>query len=672
MSPAWSPDSRWIAYTKLLKNHLGAIFLYSVESGQTHQLTDGLSDARMPAFDRNGKYLYFTASTDQGLTVGWLDMSSYDHPTTRSVYVVVLRKDLPSPLAPESDEEKGKESEKKDTEKEKSKETGAKESTEKDKDEKPAADAEKPKAEAGKGDKAKPEPTRVDLDNLDQRILSLPIPARNYVGLAAGKEGILFLLEVSQPGPSAFKGMTAQKFDLSKRKVEKVLEELDDFQISANGEKILFRKGSRLAITAAEAPKPSEGTLKLDGLEVRVDPAVEWKQMYREEWRIQRDYFYDPALHGLNVPAMEARYAPFVEGVASRADLNYLFEEMLGEITCGHIFVFGGDQPEVKRLKVGLLGADYRIESGRYRFAHIYNGENWNPDLKAPLTQPGVEVKEGEYLLAVNGRELRASDEIYRFFEESAGKQTVLKVGPNPDGKEAREVTVVPVEDEMGLRHLAWIEGNRRKVDRLSGGRVAYVHLPNTAGAGYARFNRYYFAQVGKEGAVIDERFNGGGSVADYIIDYLRRPLMCYWTAREGDDFTTPIGGIFGPKAMIVNEFAGSGGDAMPWLFRRAGIGPLIGKRTWGGLVGMTGNPELMDGGYVTVPTFGFYSPDGAWEIENHGVAPDIEVEMDPKAWREGHDPQLEKAVEAVLAAMKEHPLSASRKPAYPIYQRQP
>ena len=246
----------------------------------------------------------------------------------------------------------------------------------------------------------------------------------------------------------------------------------------------------------------------------------------------------------------------------------------------------------------------------------------------------------------------------------------MLKVGPNPDGKDAREVTVVPVENEMGLRHLAWIEGNRRAVEHLSGGRLAYVHLPNTGGAGYARFNRFYFAQVGKEGAVIDERFNGGGSIADYIIDYLRRPLMAYWTAREGEDFTTPIAGIFGPKVMIVNEFAGSGGDAMPWLFRRAGIGPLVGKRTWGGLVGMTGNPELMDGGYVTVPTFGFYNPDGQWEIENHGVAPDVEVEMDPKAWRQGHDPQLEKAVEVVLAAVKEHPLPVARKPAYPNYHR--
>jgi tricorn protease len=670
MTPAWSPDSRWIAYTRLLRNHLGAIFLYSLETGQRHQLTDGMSDARMPAFDKNGKYLYFTASTDQGLSSGWLDMSSDDHPRTRSVYVVVLRKDLPSPLAPESDEEKVKEPERPpetggqgDGEAGGGKEKGSKGSTGS-----PASD--KVKQPAGKTN-PHVEATRIDLEKLDQRILSFPIPARNYVGLGAGKEGILFLLEVSEPGPPAFKGMVAYKFDLSKRKADKVLEELDEFDISANGEKILIRQGPRLAVTSADAPKTSEGTLNLDALEVRVDPAVEWKQMYYEEWRIQRDFFYDPGLHGLDVKAMEARYEPFVEGVASRADLNYLFEEMLGEITCGHIFVGGGDLPEVKHLKVGLLGADYRIENGRYRFARIYSGENWNPDLNAPLTQPGVDVQEGEYLLAVNGRDLRASDEIYSFFEETAGRQTVLKVGPNPDGKDAREVTVVPVENEGGLRHLAWIEGNRRKVEQLSGGRLAYVHLPNTAGGGYARFNRYYFAQVGKEGAVIDERFNGGGQIADYIIDYLRRPLMAYWTAREGEDITTPIEGIFGPKAMIINEFAGSGGDAMPWLFRRAGIGPLIGQRTWGGLVGMTGNPELMDGGYVTVPTFGFYSPEGTWEIENHGVDPDIAVEMDPKLWREGHDPQLEKAVEVVMAALKQHPQSVAHKPAYPNYHRQ-
>ncbi|HVG22474.1 MAG TPA: S41 family peptidase, partial [Blastocatellia bacterium] len=296
------------------------------------------------------------------------------------------------------------------------------------------------------------------------------------------------------------------------------------------------------------------------------------------------------------------------------------------------------------------------------------NGENWNPGLRAPLTQPGVNVQAGEYLLAVNGRDVRSADNVYSFFEGTANKSVVIRVGPDPNGANSREVTVVPVESETGLRNLAWIEDNRRKADQMSGGRVAYVYLPNTAGEGYTNFNRYYFAQINKEGAVIDERFNGGGTAADYIIDYMRRPLMNYWATREGKTFTTPVGSIFGPKAMIINEYAGSGGDALPWYFRKAGIGPLIGKRTWGGLIGIYDYPQLIDGGFVTAPRVAFWSPKGEWDVENHGVAPDIEVEFDPQAWRAGRDPQLEKAVEVVMDALKKNPPPKHERPAYPNY----
>ena len=326
-------------------------------------------------------------------------------------------------------------------------------------------------------------------------------------------------------------------------------------------------------------------------MEVAVDPRAEWRQMYKEAWRVQRDFFYDPTFHGLNLKAAEAKYEPFLEGIATRADLNYLFQEMLGNMSVGHHNAGGGDSPNPTRYSGGLLGADYTIENNRYRFAKIYNGENWNPNLFAPLTQPGVNVKEGEYLIAVNGREVKATDNIYSFFQQTAGKQIIIKVSANADGSNSREVTVVPVANEGGLRNLAWIEGNRRKVYELSGGKLAYVYLPNTGGAGYTNFNRYYFAQIDKQGAVIDERFNGGGSAADYIVDYMRRPLMNYWSTREGEDFTTPIGSIYGPKTMIINEYAGSGGDLMPWLFREAKVGSLVGKRTWGGLVGIYNYP---------------------------------------------------------------------------------
>jgi tricorn protease len=638
LHPQWSPDSLWISYVKQLDNRMGAVKLYSLETGQATQITDGMSDARQACFDRSGKYLYFVASTDSGPSSFGLNMSSTDRPVTRSVYVVVLRKDLPSPLAPESDEEK---------------------------------------IAARKEDKADKNPetakaATIDLENIGQRILPLPMPARNYRALEPGKEGVLFVFETPSipTGRTDASGRVLHKFELAKRKADRFVDGISIFDVSFNGEKILYRQGTRWAISStATAPKAGEGTLKVDEIELFVDPKAEWKQMYKEVWRIERDYFYDPHYHGLDLQASEERYQKFLTNLGSRNDLNYLFNEMLGELTVGHVYVRGGDVPQSAAVKVGLLGADYKIENGRYRFARVYNGENWNPQTRAPLTQPGVNVVEGEYLLAVDGRELRGSDEVYSFFEQTAGKSVVLKVGPDPGGAGAREVTVVPVDSEASLRTLAWMEDNRRKVDQMSGGRLAYVHLPDTAGLGYTYFNRYYFAQLNKQGAVIDERFNHGGQAADYIIDQLRQPLLNYWTSRDGLDETTPLA-IFGPKVMIVNEYAGSGGDALPWYFRRAGIGPLIGKRTWGGLVGIGDYPKLIDGGTVTAPHFAFWNPDGKWEVENHGTDPDIEVEFDPKAWREGRDPQLEKAVQVALAALEKNPPPVHKRPAYPVYHQ--
>ncbi len=441
------------------------------------------------------------------------------------------------------------------------------------------------------------------------------------------------------------------------------------FDLSANGEKMLFKQGTQWFITGAEAPpKAGDGLLKIADMEVNVDARAEWKQMYREVWRIERDFFYDPHYHGLDLKAAEAFYRPWADAVSSRSDLNYLFTEMLGNLNVGHMFIRGGTEPEVPHIKVGLLGADYKVENGRYRFAHIFNGENWNPDLQAPLTQPGVNVVEGDYLIAVRGRELHSSDNLYSFFEETAGKQVVLRVGPSPDGANSRDVTVVPVENEAGLRHLAWVEDNRRKVDTLSGGKLAYVHLPDTGMGGYTSFNRYFFAQVGKQGAVLDERYNHGGDVADYIIEYLSRRPFAMVASREGEDVADPAEAIFGPKVMIINQFAGSGGDAMPWYFRKAKLGPLVGMKTWGGLVGIGGYPNLIDGGSVTAPRWAFYGTNGTWEVENHGIAPDIEIDQDPKLMREGHDPQLEKAVAVALQELKQNPPVKLKRPSYYDY----
>jgi tricorn protease len=666
---SWSPDSKWLTYTKYLRNHLHAVFVYSIESGKESQITDGTADSRFPVFDKNGKTLYFAASTDVGLTVGWLDLSSLQHPLLRNIYAVVLKKGAPNPVEPESDEEKVGKPEEQGKEAEKDKEK-AKES-EKDK----GKQGDKDKGKEGEK-KEEPPVVTIDFDGIGQRIVALPIRPANCVQLNAGKTGVLFLGEFADvPRFGEPPSGTVSKFDLSTRKTEPYVSGVSEFVLSANGEKALFRQGPprtgtwTIAGTGA-APKAGEGALKLAEMEVYVDPRVEWNQMYHEVWRIQRDFLYDPNHHGLDIPATEKKYAPYLAGVGGRQDLNYLFVEMLGEVTIGHMFVGGGDIRKPTQVKGGLLGADYKVENGRYRFARIYNGENWNPDLRAPLTQPGVDVKVGDYLLEVNGRDVRPPTDVYSFFEETAGKQIKIKVGPNADGKDAREVTVVPLDDEFPLRNRAWEEDNRRKVDELSGGKLAYVHVPDTAVGGYTNFNRFYIAQVGKEGAVIDERYNHGGLIADYIIDILKRPLRNCAISREGEKFCSPLAQIYGPKTMVTNEMSGSGGDALPWMFRQDGVGPLVGTRTWGGLVGIYGYPRLMDGGGVTAPRVAIYGLHGQWEVENHGVAPDIEVENDPASVAAGHDPQLEKAVQVTLEALKKNPVVVPDHPPYPNYHQ--
>lgn len=666
--PSWSPDSKWLTYAKTLKNYMRAIYLFSLADGKSTQITDGMSDARYPVFDKDGKYLYFTASTDVGESLQ-PDIHSFTRPSTRSIYLAVLDRTQPSPFAPESDDEKVAEERKLDSPK-----------------------PEGPNPEAAKPDAAKPKPNpavvnvKVDLEGIDQRILAVPMPPRRYVALQVAKAGTLLALESPMPPPGAPPGpagMSVHRFDVKSRKSDVAMAGVQTFVMSHNGEKALYRLGDTWTIAALRpmatgsgpAPPtpppagPASGALKTDGIQVRAEPREEWKQMYREAWRIERDFFYDPGMHGLDIRATAKKYEPYLQNIASRRDLTYLFEEMLGEMTVGHLGTFGGDTPEVKRVNTGLLGCDYEIANGRYRLARVYNGENWNPQLRAPLTQPGVNVKAGEYLLAVNGRDITPADNIYSFFEGLADKSVLLKVGAQPNGDGAREVTVVPVGNDSTLRNLAWIEENRRKVDKMTGGKVAYIYMPDTAFGGIAAFNRYFYAQVGKEAAIIDERFNSGGLLATDIAEILNRKLLSAVATRDGQDEIQPQGAIFGPKVMIVNESAGSGGDAMPWYFRRAGVGKLIGTRTWGGLVGRAGSPELMDGGGVTAPGSGVFNPlSGEWEVENVGVAPDIEVDQDPELMRQGRDPQLEKAIQVVLEELKKNPPPQLRRPKYPNY----
>lgn len=659
LQPAWSPDSTWLAYAKQLDNRLRAVFLYSLEKGEARQVTDGLADARYPVFDRGGKLLFFAASTNLGPAFSFAELSGYGHLSSRSVYALVLAKDTPSPLAPESDEEKGPEKKAGDADTSKpTPDKGAKAKAEEKKDE-----DKKPEA---------PEPVKVDLEGLVQRSVALPIPSRDYVGLDVGKAGKLYVIERPVAGPGNEPGppsLVVRRFDLEKRKLEDAISGVRAFAVAAGAEKALYRKGDDWLIKGLDALSGGEGgTLATGAMQVRVDPTAEWRQMFEEVWRGERDFFYDANLHGLDLGKVRVTYRPYLAAVAHRSDLTYLFTEMLNQLTVGHMFIGGGDMPKPGTVPGGLLGCDFAVESGRYRFATVLEGGSWNPDLRAPLLQPAASVKAGEWLLAVAGRELTSSDNVYARFENTADTQVVLRVGPSPDGTGARDVTVVPVRSEASLRNLSWIEGNRRKVEALSAGRLAYIYVPDTSGDGFASFNRYFFAQTEKQGAVVDERFNGGGFLADYIVDYLRRPLLSYIHFRHGRDVPTPMGGIYGPKAMLINELAGSGGDALPWYFHKLGIGPLIGTRTWGGLIAAFTAPQLMDGGYVTAPDAAVYGLAGQWEVENVGVRPDIEVGLDPQAWRQGHDVQLERAVEWLLAELAKNPPQVPKRPDFPRY----
>jgi tricorn protease len=675
---AWSPDSKWIAYPRSLSNHLHALFLYSVDTGQSTQVTNEVADAGNPAFDREGKYFYFTASTNAGATSDGLDMTSDLYQVKSHIYAAVLAADQASPIAPELEDEK----------------------TEAERDADAKKNSDKLPADEAKGDKyakktgedakpaeAKPEkpvkPIKVDLAGIDSRIVALPLPPSFYVGLATGKHGSLYFLQIPDSTRFGERGATLTRWVWEDRKTDKLAEHVQSFELSANGDKMLLalsphKPGGgdsdgddgppQWIIAPADAPvKPGEGVLSFADLKVRVEPSAEWAQMYHEVWRIERSYFYDPHYHGADTIAGERRFEPYVASIASRADLNYVFQEMLGAFSVGHLRGFGGTIPEAKHVPGGLLGADYAIHNNRYCLAKIYTGGEFNPEEKAPLAQPGLNLSAGDCIVAINGQELTAAADIQQALEGTAGHVISLHV-ESAAGKNGRDISVTPTDSEYELRNTDWIESNQKKVDQLSGGKLAYIYLPDTGRDGFTNFNRYYFSQTQKQGAVIDERFNGGGQVADYFIEVMSRHIESYWAPRYGQIEHTPNAGIYGPKVMIANEQSGSGGDALPWLFKQAKLGPLVGKRTWGGLVGIGPIPVLMDGGRVTSPSVAFFSPKGVWDVENHGVDPDYPVEQDPKAVSEGHDPQLEKAVSLAMEGLAEHPEKPVERPAYPNY----
>jgi len=639
---SWSSDSKWIAYTVSSATYFRQIRVYSLDQDKSFPVTDGLSDAAEPVFDAAGQYLYFFASTDAGPVRQWFDQSNADMRMTSSIYVAALTKDAPNPLAKESDEEKAAAP--------------------------AAAPAAKPAAaSAGVA-------VRIDFEGLDHRILAVPVPAGAYRNLEAGDAGQFFCLESGpDSGSAAAPGATLHKYDFKTRKDEVLLPGVFGFTLTADRKKALYAGpgGAYFLTGLAAKPQPGQGRLNADAVEVRVVPTAEWRQIYDEAWRINRDYFYATNMHGADWPAMKKRYEPFLDDLSCRNDLNRVIQWMCSELGVGHHRVSGGDMPSAPtNVPGGLLGADFAVENGRYRIAKVLGGLNWNPQLRSPLTEPGVDVRAGEYLLAVGGADLKAPGRnLYAAFENTAGKAVEITIGPNPDGTGARTVTVVPIASEMSLRNRDWVEGNLRKVEKASGGRVAYVYVPDTSISGWASFKRYFFPQADKPAIVVDERFNGGGSVADYYIDQLRKQVSAYWNMRYGDDLKTPSASIQGPKVMIIDEMAGSGGDMLPYMWRKFKMGPLVGKRTWGGLVGTLGFPVLMDGGGVTAPNVAIWTEEG-WVVENEGVPPDVEVEQTPADVLAGRDPQLEKAVQIALDELGKNPPKTVTRPPYPVRVR--
>ncbi|MFC1557921.1 PDZ domain-containing protein [candidate division KSB1 bacterium] len=630
----WSPDSKWIAYTLNTAAYIQKVHIYSLEENKSYAVTDGLSEVSDPVFDKSGKYIYFFASTDAGPIKQWFAQSKIDMRMTRSIYLATLRKDIPSPVAKESDEEKGIKDKKKPEKEEDSEEVFS-----------------------------------IEFDGLNYRIVSLPVSAANFFNLQTGEDGNIYYLEAPPTGGGPYaKGTKLHRYDLNKRKDDVIMPDVNRYLISADKKKILYYSKNSWGIAPlSDKIKTEKGKLKTDAIEVLINPRAEWNQMFHEAWRINRDYFYAANMHGADWEAMRDKYSVFLPHLACRRDLNRVIQWMCSELSVGHHYVRGGDSfQRAKRVSGGLLGADYSIENGRYRFKKVYGGLNWNPRLRSPLKEPGVDVNEGEYLLSVNGKGLFAGMNLFSLFENTSGKIIEITVGPNPDFTGTRTLSVVPIGNESTLRNRDWIESNIKKVDEATDGRAAYVYVPNTAGTGQSYFKRYFFPQVHKEAIILDERFNGGGSVADYYIDILKRQFVSNWHMRYGADIKTPGGSIQGPKVMIIDETAGSGGDLLPWMFRKFKLGKLVGKRTWGGLVGILGFPNLMDGGAVSAPNLAIWTEDG-WVVENVGVPPDIEVEQRPADVIAGRDPQLEKAIEVIMEELKKSPPKKLKRPPYPV-----
>ncbi|HEY4115677.1 MAG TPA: S41 family peptidase [Rhizomicrobium sp.] len=650
----FSPDGRWLAFSLNGANQQRGIWLYNLGSGKATRVSEALANDFGPVFSPNGKYLYFVSTRNENPTmsesefnVATLDMTS--------VYIATLRKGEASPFAPRSDE-------------------GAYEPK---KDEKPAPW--KPGASA---------PVGIDLDGLMARAVPLPIPPAHVVSLDARGDRIFYQVTGPQmiDGPLPGFKPTLHVYDLGERKDDTIVEDLDSYSLSADGEKVLFKRlkpsggeegeGGGYAIADTSPPKgdekPKAKSVDVSHMRTRIDPRREWAEMFANAWRLERDLFINPKMNGVDWPAVHDHYARFVPLVGSRDDLNYVIGEVQGELSNSHTYVGGGDDDDpTEPVATAMLGVDFALnqQTGRYVFATIYPGDNTRKQYRSPLTEPGVDVHQGDTLLAVNGQQLKAPTNPYSLFVGLGDGPIALTIG-DASGGHSRTVTVQPIENELSVREKAWIDHNRAMVDKLSGGRVAYIYLSDMESLGMEQFIRQFYPQLDKRALIVDDRWNGGGFIDQIILERLRRILVGMSTNREGAAMSIPQQLIDGPKVCLLNHYSASDGDIFPFYFRKYGLGPLIGTRTWGGVRGIRGYWSFLDGGYITVPEDSLYGRQSEWVIENHGVDPDIVVTTDPGALLSGHDAQLEAGVSYLMKQLAKHPGGLPKPPpvlpAYP------
>lgn len=632
---SWSSDGQWIAYSRGLGNRHDAVFLYNTKTGNKSQVTSGFYDDSDPVFDPDAKYIYFL--TNQHFDPVYSSVqSTWVYPNSTQIAAVALRPDVPSPLAPQNDSLTVK--------------------TEKPKEEKKSK-----KKETNKSNETKT--VNIALQGFEQRAVILPPEAGNYTHLEAVSGKVIYQHRPNS-GSKSHKSSLSY-WDLKTRKEKSILSDVSSYRISADGNKILARSGKSYAIVDVAPDQKMDKTVPVDKMNMTIDPRAEWHQIFNDAWRMVRDYFYDPNLHGVDWKAEKAKYEKLLDYAVTRTDVNYVIGELIAELNSSHTYRFGGDMEHAEHRNVGLLGIDWELDHGYYRIQKIIHGAPWDNETKSPLDEPGIKAKDGDYVLAVNRNSMDTSKDPWASFQGMAGETIELTLNSKPSMDGSWNVLVKPLDNDTRLRHLAWINHNRETVEKESDGKLGYIYVPNTGIDGQSELVRQFVAQYNKQGLIIDERFNSGGQIPDRFIELLNRPALGFWAVRDGHNWQTPTIANFGPKVMLINGWSGSGGDAFPYFFKESKLGPLIGMRTWGGLIGYTGVPGLVDGGSITVPTFRLYNPEGKWFPEGHGVEPDIKVVDDPAQLSRGIDPQLQKAIQVELQQLKENPPVHPKQPPY-------